>query len=60
MTRPLCYPVLDERGLHVATLTEDGTLIRSHILNFAECKTMAETCIAQMQKLYVKDKCKCE
>jgi hypothetical protein len=56
---PLCYPVTDERGLHVATLTEDG-LTRSHILSFAECKTMAENCIAQMQRLYVQEKCKCE
>jgi hypothetical protein len=59
MTKPLCYPVADEYGLHIAILTENG-LIRSHTLNFVECKTMAENCIAQMQKLYVKDKCKCD
>lgn len=60
MTKPLCFPVTDELGLHIATQSEDGRLTRSHVLNFAECKALVEQGIAQMQKLYVQEKCKCD
>jgi hypothetical protein len=60
MTKPLCYPRANEHGLEVVTQGPDGRLTVSHKLNFAECKTMAENCIAQMQRLYAKDKCQCD
>jgi hypothetical protein len=57
--KPLCYPVLDERGLHVVTQNEHGELTRSHTLTFAECRNMVEKSIEAMQRLYVDGKCKC-
>jgi predicted alpha/beta hydrolase family esterase len=42
MTRPLCYPVTDERGLWVNTVTDkatplgDGYLVISHVLSTSE------------------------
>jgi hypothetical protein len=59
MTKPLCYPRTDERGLEIVTLNDQGLTV-SHKLNFAECKTLAENCIAQMQRLYAKEKCQCD
>lgn len=55
MTKPLCYPVLDENGLRVMIQTEDGKLTASHSLNFGECKVFVELGIERMQQLYVKE-----
>jgi hypothetical protein len=56
---PLCYPRQTEKGIEIV-IVRDEQMIVSHNLNFAECKAIAETCIRQMQELYVKEKCKCE
>jgi len=57
--KPLCYPVLDERGLHVVIQTEDATLVRSHILDFGEIAAFLDLGIKAQVKIHVKDKCKC-
>ena len=58
--KPLCYPVIDERGLRVIILTEDNRMVESHVLGFSEASKFVETSIQAMQRLYVEGKCKCE
>lgn len=58
--KPLCYPVLDERGLHVVIQTEDATLVRSHVLDFGEIASFIELGSKAQHKIHVRDKCKCE
>lgn len=60
MTKRLCYPVIQQGAVHIAIQTDDGTLVRSHTLNFRECRNMVDKMIEAMQTMYAEDKCKCD
>jgi hypothetical protein len=60
MTKPLCVPVLDERGLHVMIQTVNGTLVRSHILDFGEIAAFLELGVKAQVNIHAKEKCKCD
>lgn len=55
----LCYPVIDERGLHIVIQDEERNITRSHTLSFAECANLIEKANQAMQHVYILEKCKC-
>ena len=58
--KPLCYPVLDERGLHVVIKTADETLVRSHVLDFGEIASFIDLGSKAQVQIHMKERCKCE